>query len=221
MIQPDLRAATITLDHGGVSENTYGARDFHLELPRMIFNRLVTAFPAVLEEDRSEWELLGITQPNSDNYQTETVSVFYFGPPPNFRRSAFGIPFDMLLVDAHTIKYELMTGKTYIKVYQGDWWNIPLPSLPSGSCVATNFGVGRHFGKQELSSRRDIYFFHESAAVEDWIDRVSLKQVTSQGIQLSSVGLYGLQFDSESLIPLRIKRYFHPHEPVISDRLNL
>jgi hypothetical protein len=218
----DLSAATITLDHAGVSENTYRARGLKSQQTRDIYAQLVSVFPAVLEESPEDWELLGVSEANGDNYRTPTISVFYKGPPPPERREKYGVPSDLFLVDAHAVKYELASGQSYLKVYRGDWWQVPLPGLPEGACLASNYGLGCHFQKPELASRRDVYFFHDNeAALNSWLVANGIKPVQKIDLPMGNLGLYGLQFDAVSLKSYRLKRYYQPHAPVIVDRLNL
>ncbi|MDR3607756.1 MAG: hypothetical protein P4M08_10290 [Oligoflexia bacterium] len=208
----DPEASSVTIDAGGVSENTYHpVRSFRHPPVQMILAALYDAFPETLREDIQTWEMVGMTLANGDNYRADTISVFYAGGPASETLDRFETP-QGNYVNAHTIKYELATRKKYLKVFDGDWWKYPLPPLPVGAQFGEHGGIGLHYKNAVLESRRDIYFFHrDENAVIEWCRGQAVDYPLYAGDPGGPIlRLYGLAFDQQTLRVIKLKRYVHP-----------
>ncbi|OYZ12843.1 MAG: hypothetical protein B7Y39_18640 [Bdellovibrio sp. 28-41-41] len=120
--------------------------------------------------------------------------------------------------DDYCVNYFCESKKTTVKFYDLDISYHEKPSLPLGSTFASPFGhgLGTH------SNRKDVYFCHGSvSAVAEFYN---MPQPTTSGLgsvdeDQSVTKVFGLSYDSKTLQPMKLKRYFYPRDPLLREAL--
>jgi hypothetical protein len=220
MLNFDQSVSSITFDSSGLSENTYNLKCQKKNPEALIlYSKVLELFPDLAAIGDIVWSMIGKTEANQINYFDSTISVFFEGPPHQFFKRYFSLP-NYQFVDTHTLKIEINSGIKYLKAYRGDFWNIPIPSLPKGACLGTNFGIGQNFSNPKIENLMDVYFYHDDFdQIKLWCFEQKLEEPV--GLEKNGTGLFGVQFDKNLIKPIRIKRYVHPHQTLITDRFTI
>jgi hypothetical protein len=148
--------------------------------------------------DRKKIELISYAPNDSLSVKDQAIALVF----------NTAIDFTPHLCDYHVIKID-PSGKSILKSYDNDFWRHPNISLPHGSRLAQQFGIGFYPNEKNMDIF-DMYFFHES--LSDVESHFNLKLNLPKIVSESQLGLYGISYNSE-LKPLKLKRYFYPHDP--------
>lgn len=214
----------LTIDANGVSEETFGKRSKDDRRTIELIAKVTNAFPDFVQrKDFQNWEMIGFTRADGINYFEDTVGVVYRGVPSR-DLIAVSDPRSQFL-DYYQVKYGLQTSTKVLKVYDSTFGLYALPLLPEGILLHTNQGVGRHFGSEKLENLRDIYFaIHDCSKVQFYCEHFDLRFPTygdeNEWQQNANYKYgYGIAYDEKSLKPVKVKRYFFPHDPSLQDTL--
>jgi len=222
------RPVELTVDVTGVSEETYGVK--HKGLPQVaeLIGLVAGAFPEFIEEPNfKNWEMIGFTKADGVNYFENTIGVVYRGVPPKELLSKFTERWSQHsdFLDCYQIKYQLQSKTKVLKVYDATFGLYALPRLPAGVMLHTNHGVGLHFGSEQHEKFRDIYFaIKNPRSVSEYCGYYGIPYPKYDdddaflGNPEYKYG-FGITYDALTLRPVKVKRYFFPHDPQLAHSL--
>lgn len=210
----DTQAKEITIDSNGVSENGYRV-DFNDPHPEalILFNRVAEQFPECLTHpypDLRDWELIGLTKTNGQNYLEDTISVTpqHRPSPELLDHLGDGSVRPEELEHFYSFKCLLESNRVVLKVYDTVFSRHPLPALPPGVELEQQFGVGVHLNYPPLADFRDIYFLTrldpQVIAAHFNVPVLDLHQPPN------SLKCYGCLFNARTGAIVKIKQYFFP-----------
>lgn len=149
----------------------------------------------------------------------DTIVCVYQTNPTKEVLEKFDAPIDAYYADYYTIKYPLAKGeKPYLKVYDTEYQQYPIPSLPKGSRIASQYGIGIHYGRDDVEHLRDIYILHN--------DRLLMKEIygelypdVKEDYEVNQRA-YALIYDTNTLDVVKVKRYIFPNDKGLFDIRN-
>jgi hypothetical protein len=216
----------VTLDSKGVVEKTYGR--VHENLPEVIelLNLILSNFP---NADINNWEMVGITKADDTTYFEDTVALVYKGvPSTQVLREFLGdkkCNDNSRFSDFYMIKYQLESKTKVLKVYDECFGIYQLPKIPEGIAIQTNQGIGVHFGSKKHENFRDFYFVTtRTDTIEKYATSNILPFPENDDNDAWKTEPYqygwGITFDAVDLKPIKLKRYFFPHDPTLKKPLD-
>jgi hypothetical protein len=214
----------ITLDSKGVVEKTYGRIHAHLPEVVELVNLILTNFP---NSDINNWEMIGLTKADHVTYFEDTVALVYKGVPSlNLIKEFTGVwNENSKFSDFYMIKYQLESKTKVLKVYDECFGIYQLPKMPEGVAIQTNQGIGVHFGSQKHEKFRDFYFVTTRT---DTVEKYALANILpfpenhdnhAWKTEPYQYG-WGITYDAVTLKPIKVKRYFFPHDPTLKKPLD-
>jgi hypothetical protein len=149
-------------------------------------------------------------------YPFDTVVCVYQTFPTKEVLEKFGAPIDARYADYYTIKYPLVEGENpYLKVYDTEYQQHSIPSLPKGSRITNQYGIGIHYGRDDVEHLRDVSFLHN--------DRLLMKETygdlypdVEEDYEVNQ-RQYALIYDTNTLDVVKVKRYIFPDDKGLFD----
>lgn len=211
----------LTIDAVGVAEDTYGRKQEHLQEVVDLLTLVASKFTGFMTKPSfKDWEMIGFTKADGITYFEDTVSVVYRGFPWDVVKDYGGSSPESVLLDYYVIKYQLQSLTTVLKCYDSTFGLHPLVELPYMSRLLTQMGVGVHFGSEVHEHFRDVYFVNSDVAiVKSYCNEFGLKYPKyddDNNLDPSYLYGFGVTYDSRNCKPIKMKRYFFPHDPSLS-----
>lgn len=149
-------------------------------------------------------------------YPFDTIVCVYQTFPTKEILERFNAPTDCCYADYYTIKYPLVQGEApYLKVYDTEYQQHPIPSLPKGSCITTQYGIGIHYGRKDVEHLRDVSFLHnDRSLMQETYDK--LYPMIEEDYKVNQ-RQYALIYDANTLEVIKVKRYIFPDDKGLFD----
>lgn len=168
--------------------------------------QLLSHFPEI--ENFDNVELISYHPRDAITYFDDTISLVYKGSLPDEIADEYDVFYEFSSLDFYAIKYLINQKISILKAYDKTMWQYALPMLPAGCRIHQDFGIGRHFGSDQLTNIYDVYMFHDNDEhLEDMYPSLFPRVPEHKNDKIKG---YGITFHGKSLEPLKIKRYLFP-----------
>ena len=167
---------------------------------------LLSYFPEI--ETFKGIELISYHPRDNITYYDDTISLVYNQILCDDIGREYGVPDTFESLDFYAKKYLLTEKICILKAYDEILWKYPLPRLPEGCRIHQEFGIGRHFGYDKLTSILDVYFFHDNdIKIKEMYPDLFPDIVDHRDDLIKG---YAFTYDVRSLKLIKIKRYLYP-----------
>lgn len=202
-------AEEVSIFNGTVEENLFDAktapRELLIELIHIIGQEFNEGVDLELLEQFSFQDADGIS------YFEPKLMLVYAGGEEVAKKSNLPIG---RAHEHYCINYFLESKIKKMKFYDMEIHRHPHPELPAESYYAAPFGHGISFD----GKRKDVYFVHtDLLGVAKFFNlpAPTVTELSEIDLDLTVEKVFGLTYDTETLKPLKLKRYFYPQDPFL------
>lgn len=204
------------IDSFGVSESGYKLDGS--ETTKLFQNYLLQFHPHAIEDFELPIEGMSFHPADGITYLNDTIVVGYGSPLTDKIKEKYRVPQHYMTAaisffpdttnlrgPSFTIRYDIVNGESYLKVYDQDVNKYPKPPLPEGSIWATNEGVGINITHDERENIIDYYFLNPNReVVREFLG--DLYPEYPEDFEVNTRG-YGIVVDIRTNKILKAKRY--------------
>lgn len=200
-------AEEVTICRGRVEENLFDAKTVPQEILYCFLDEIGTRFGIGI--DLKNLQQFSFQAADKIGYQEDKFMAVYSGGRTKY------VEYNIDVKDPHDdycVNFYIESKTTSVKFYDLSLDSYDKPRLPEGSQLASPFGHGIGEDRQ----RQDVYFCHhdmEAVVRHFQLPSPGLDVIRSIDNNLNIVKIFGLSFDSSTLKPLKLKRYFYPQDP--------
>lgn len=197
---------------------------------KLFKNLLLLTHPHAQDDLELPQEVISLHPADGVTYLNDTIVITYNSPLTETIRTKYKIP-DWYITagksfvpdptsargPSFTIKYDMVTGHAFPKIYDKDFTKYPIPDFPEGSMWAKNEGVGIHLTGDSREDIADFYFGHQDRdVVRKWAGDLYPEfhedfDVLWRGYCLSINSKTGERIKMKRYIYMRDKGLFNPY----------
>lgn len=201
------KAEEVTILHGQIEENLFDIKTVPSEFLVRFIDEIGQRFGEAIELPRLQQ--LSFQAADGIRYFEDKLMAVYSGGKTHCADLGFSLANPH---DDYCVNYFLDSKEIAIKFYDLDIESYEKPAMPEGSFVASPFGLGLNLSKKYY----DYYFCHNQIQVV--ADFFSLPVPTVEELKEidedpSVTKVFGLSYESKTLKPVKLKRYFYPQDP--------
>lgn len=156
----DAQLVEYQIDSWGIVEKGFRVNQndpIYLNLRNEIFSKI----PSSIDDFDIKHELISIHPPDCLTYLNETIVVVFNGPLPEWFYKKYLIPTHLNInLEQIAIKYDMTTGESYAKIYDLDVNKFWHPTMPEGTLMGVEHGVGLNLTQDDRADIGDFYFAH-------------------------------------------------------------